>query len=90
MGIPNARQSLVKLIVSKLVQVRFTFTEEAEPIAKLLNRYDNVPMSFADACLVRTCEQLSGATLFTTYSDFTIYRKHGRQVIPVIMPNVTR
>lgn len=89
-GIPNGRQSLVKLVVSEMVQVRFSFAEEIEPIAKLLNRYANVPMSFADACLVRMCEQLSGATLFTTDSDFTIYRKHGRQVIPVIMPNVTR
>lgn len=85
-GISSARQSLVNLVVSGMVQVRFSFAEEIEPIAKLLNRYANVPMSFADACLVRMCEQISGSTLFTTDSDFTIYRKHGRQVIPVIMP----
>ena len=61
-GIPSARQSLLKLVVSEMVQVRFTFADEVEPIAKLLNRYANVPMSFADACLVRMGEQISGST----------------------------
>ena len=52
-GIPPARESLVNLVVSGMVQVQFSLRDEIEPIAKLLNRYANIPMSFADACLVR-------------------------------------
>lgn len=89
-GIPNARESLVTLIVRGMVQVPFSLRDEIEPVARLLNRYANIPMSFADACLVRMCEQHSSSTLFTTDSDFRIFRKHGRQVIPVIMPLTVR
>src|SRR5258705_13337561 len=46
----------------------------------------NVPMSFADACLVRMTETLNDPTLLTTDSDFHIYRRHSRQVIPCVLP----
>jgi len=69
-GVPNGRPSLISLILSGMVQLRFSLTGEIEPVTKLLHRYDNVPMSFADACLVRMSEQISGATLLTTDSDF--------------------
>ena len=89
-GIPDARRSLINMVVDGLVQISFALREEIEPISRLLARYANIPMSFADACLVRMCEQHSSSILFTTDSDFIIYRKHGRQVIPVIMPPLVR
>lgn len=51
-----------------------------------LNRYADVPMSVADACLVRLTEILPDPLLLTTDSDFKIYRRLGRRVIPVRMP----
>jgi len=46
-----------------------------------------VPMSLADASLVRMTETLSNPLLLTTDSDFRIYRRHSRQVIPCVMPS---
>jgi uncharacterized protein len=43
-------------------------------------------MSFADACLVRMAELRDEAIILTTDTDFQIYRKRGRQVIPVLIP----
>lgn len=43
-------------------------------------------MSFVDACLVRMAERNDDTTLFTTDSDFAIYRRRGRQVIPLMTP----
>ena len=43
-------------------------------------------MSFADACLVRLTELDSNAIVFTTDSDFRIYRRHGRGTIPLLIP----
>lgn len=37
-----------------------------------MDRYASVPMSFADACLVRMSALLPNATIFTTDSDFRI------------------
>ncbi len=61
--------------------------EEIAAVAKLMDRYSNIPMSLADACLVRMAEQHSQGVVFTLDSDFRVYRKHGRQVVPTLMPD---
>lgn len=55
-------------------------------VKKLLEKYADVPMSFADACLVRMSELYSDNVVFTTDSDFKIYRRNGKQPIPLIYP----
>jgi len=56
------------------------------PVLDLLEKYADVPMSIADACLVRLTEILADPLLLTTDSDFRIYRRLGRRVIPTRMP----
>jgi predicted nucleic acid-binding protein len=55
-------------------------------VLALMEKYADVPMSFADACLVRMTEVSSEPMLLTTDSDFRIYRRHGRKAIPHVMP----
>jgi hypothetical protein len=43
-------------------------------------------MSLADACLVRMTEIDHELTIITLDDDFRVYRRHGRQAVPVIMP----
>ena len=43
-------------------------------------------MSLADACLVRMSELNAAGVVLTLDSDFMIYRKHGRHIVPVITP----
>jgi hypothetical protein len=52
-----------------------------------MQKYSNVPMSLADACLVRMTETYADAILLTTDTDFRIYRRHGRRVVPCVMPD---
>ena len=40
----------------------------------------------ADACLVRMAEQERDTAVVTLDPDFRIYRRHGRQTIPLIVP----
>ena len=58
-----------------------------DAVLKLLEKYADVPMSFADACLVRMTETLNDPVLLTTDTDFRVYRPHGRQVIPCVLPS---
>ena len=44
------------------------------------------PMSLADACLVRLAELFPQSPVLTLESDFSVYRKNGRQVIEVLRP----
>jgi len=57
-----------------------------EPVLKLKQKYADVPMSLADACLVRMTELLSNSVILTTDADFRIYRRHSRQVVPCMAP----
>jgi predicted nucleic acid-binding protein len=45
-------------------------------------------MSLADACLVRMAELHDDAAVITVDRDFAVYRKHGRQAIPLVSPLV--
>jgi hypothetical protein len=46
----------------------------------------SVPMSLADACLVRMAEMSSAYSVLTLDSDFAIYRKNRDRLIPTITP----
>lgn len=59
---------------------------DSAAIHALMKRYRNVPASYADACLVRLSERHPEASLLTLDSDFEIYRRNGRQAIPVLAP----
>lgn len=60
--------------------------EEAPAIIDLLEKYSDVPMSFADACIVRLSEILPDPLVLTTDSHFKIYRRHSRKVVPCLLP----
>jgi len=77
---------LLNLIQRQLITLPFRLEEEVQAVARLLRRYRNVPMSLADACLVRLSELYSDCTVLTLDSDFRVYRRHGRQVIPILAP----
>ncbi len=83
----GGEQALLEMVRRGLVTVSFRLSDEVMRLKKLMSRYDSVPMSLADACLVRMAEQHDDSAIMTLESDFRIYRKNGRQVIPVIMPD---
>jgi predicted nucleic acid-binding protein len=55
-------------------------------VRALMQRYVSTPMSLADAFLVRMAELDGEATVVTLDSDFTVYRRHRRQSIPLLFP----
>jgi len=78
--------SILDLLEKGVIQVRFSLQEQAANIRTLMQRYSEVPMSLADACLVRMTELLDDAAVMTVDADFRIYRRSGRNVIPLIAP----
>jgi predicted nucleic acid-binding protein len=65
----------------------FDLDNDVESVLKLLQKYADVPMSLADACLVRMSETLPDPIILTTDSDFRIYRRHSRQMVPCVIPS---
>jgi predicted nucleic acid-binding protein len=82
----GGKQGVLELIQRGAVELAFALKEHFTPVSSLMRRYANVPMSLADACLVRMSELVADAVVFTLDSDFRIYRRHSRQSIPLLIP----
>jgi predicted nucleic acid-binding protein len=74
------------LIERGVVQIAMTLGEEVAAVRALFQRYGNVPASLADACLIRLSELNDPCRVLTLDSDFHVYRRHGRKVIPLLTP----
>ncbi|MEO1388201.1 MAG: hypothetical protein AAFV85_12620 [Cyanobacteria bacterium J06634_6] len=68
------------------LEVRFDIATELLPVLNLIERYQSVPASLADAELVRMAELHPNSSIFTLDSDFQIYRKNQDVPIPLITP----
>lgn len=77
---------LLKAIQKGVLQVAFDVETEAASLEALIERYADVPMSLADASLVRLSELYRDCRVFTLDEDFRRYRRFGRQVIPLLTP----
>lgn len=84
--LPAARTAILEMLAEDVLRVAFELGEQSREVLALVQRYANVPMSLADACLVRMSELVAGSVVFTLDSDFRIYRRHGRQKIPLLIP----
>lgn len=70
-----------------ILKIGLHLEDHLEDVRVLLRRYQNRPMSLADACLVRLSELYPEHQLLTFDFDFQVYRRHGNKVIPVIDPS---
>ncbi len=75
-----------QLFHRKVIELRFNLQREWLRIENLMTLCHDTPMSLADACLVRMCEQQRAGVIFTLNRDFQIYRKNGDQPIPLLAP----
>lgn len=82
----NHARSFDKLLRDGNLALRLNFAENLFEILGLRMKYSDVPMSLADACLVRMSEILPDPVVLTTDADFRIYRRHSRQVVPCLSP----
>jgi predicted nucleic acid-binding protein len=80
------RGKLIEFLRRRLLVCSFDLEPELDPVLNLMDKYADVPMSLADACLVRMTETLADPVVVTTDTDFRVYRRHSRQVIPCLMP----
>lgn len=85
-AVPGARAALIEMLGEEFLKIGMAVAEHHSAILAMVRRYTDVPMSLADACLVRLAELYPQSPILTLDGDFVIYRKNGRQVIPMICP----
>ena len=79
-------ESLMQFLERAPVLTVPIFEARRSQIKKLMATYHNVPMSFADACLVQLSELYPDTPILTIDSDFLIYRRNRDEHLPVILP----
>ncbi len=82
-GIPEKK--LLDKVRSGVIHIGLRVDEEASAIGELIERYRNIPMSLADACMVRLAE-ISNSPICTLDSDFLVYRKRNKEPLALIIP----
>jgi uncharacterized protein len=85
-GMFGSADGLIGLLQDKQVTVAFDARQNLARVLELMRKYADVPVSFADACLVAMSENLGSAPVFTLDSDFLVYRRHARERIPLVAP----
>jgi predicted nucleic acid-binding protein len=85
-NLPRARDELLGLIDNGALALAFRMEEHVPVLRQLLRKYRDRPISLADACVVRMAEINPRHAVFTLDSDFTIYRKHGREPVELVYP----
>ncbi len=74
------------LVARGVVRVGMALGDEITSVQALFERYDTVPASLADACLMRMSELYERCRVFTLDADFHIHRRHEHKVIPLLSP----
>jgi uncharacterized protein len=82
----GARAALIEMVGEGFLTIGMSVSEHHAALLASIKRYASVPMSLADACLVRLAEIYPQSAVMTLDSDFSIYRKNGRQIIERISP----
>jgi uncharacterized protein len=85
--VAGARAALIEMIGEEFLMIGMGVADHHSALLTMIRRYADVPMSLADACLVRLAEIFPQSAILTLDSDFSVYRKNGRKVIDVLCPD---
>ena len=77
--------AIVEMIQADEIILAFDLAEQAASVLSLLKKYADREMDLADACIVRMTELTRDCRVITVDRvDFAVYRRNGRELIPVI------
>ena len=83
----GGQKAVFEFLRREILHIPFKLSEHVNQVAWLLDKYSDVPMSLADAGLVRLTELYAESPVLTLNSDFGIYRKNKKQINPILSPH---
>ena len=81
----NAQIDFLDWVNKGAVEIQNIENQDFSRIRELTSKYRDLPMDFADACLVFLAEKLNINMIATIDRDFTIYRIKGRRKFNVVL-----
>jgi len=81
----GASRDLLVDVQAGRYQIDYRLAERGLQVGRLLDRYANVPMDLADACLVDLANLHKTGRIFTLDADFRIYRWERNQSFELLI-----
>jgi uncharacterized protein len=82
----DGSRKVAHLLTRGGLRIGLSLEQEADAVCRLLAKYADVPMSLADACLVRLSEKYPRLNVMTFDAHFLVYRRHQNQTVPLLRP----
>ena len=80
-------QWVLNLVRDGFLKVAFDLSKNFEQVRELADRYQDRTPDLADLCLIRMSEIYGNLSVLTVdESDFRVYRRNKREVIPIVCP----
>ena len=78
---------IVEMVQAEEIILDFDLSEQSAAVLALLKKYADLKMDLADACIVRMTELKRDCQVVTLdRTDFSVYRRNGRETIPIVVP----
>jgi hypothetical protein len=81
----NAQIDFLQWVNKGAVEIHNIENNDFKRLGELTEKYRDLPMDFADSCLVYLAEKLNINTVATIDRDFTVYRIQGRKKFKIIL-----
>ncbi len=81
----NAQVDFLEWVNCGAVEIHNIENSDFGRIKELISKYRDLPMDFADSCLVLLAEKRNIQTIATIDRDFTIYRIKGKKKFKVVL-----
>jgi uncharacterized protein len=79
--------AVLRLVQEGFLQLAFNLSTNLIEVADLANRYRDRNPDLADLCLIRMSELYEDLPVLTVdEKNFRVYRRNGREVIPIVCP----
>jgi hypothetical protein len=83
----GSTQWVLDLVREGFLKIAFDLSKNFEEVVGLAKRYHDRTPGLADLCLIRMSEIHGDLPVLTVdEKDFRVYRRNGRDVIPIVCP----
>ncbi|MFN0172408.1 MAG: type II toxin-antitoxin system VapC family toxin [Bryobacteraceae bacterium] len=83
----GAPEAVVENVAQGVFQIPISLSRAADSVVRLLRKYRDVNIDFADACLIQCASVIESGDILTLDSDFRVYRwgknREFRMLIPL-------
>ena len=84
--VPGAAEAIVANVTLGTFQIAFELSRSGPRIQKLLRKYRDRQIDFADACLIDLATELRTGEILTLDGDFSVYRWGANKPFDLLIP----